>query len=243
MTRKTFLIRKQNKNSAKHAFWVTIGLLLLAWMYSTYWLFSEVIFIDRFHIFAHVLPMVLLVMSLKSGPGKLSATFGKILIAIGVLSLVTFLIDKGFSGERFDITFRAGLVLTGIFLERISPKERLYPFMFLAIATKIEFVIVGVLYAAIASPQGSGYIPAYFWWGVVVLMALAIPLLAFSQKTAYRIFVLLTSILALVLFIDALLAYGHWNYIVSLAAAAVLWPVVTERLIGIKTFRGRNSTG
>lgn len=188
-------------------------------------------------MFAHVLPIALLIVSFKSGSSKLTATFWKILIAIGILSLVTLLIDSDFSDDYFDIALRFALVLTGIFFERTSPRERMYPFMFLAIATKIEFVIVGVLYVAIGSPQGSGYIPASYWWAVVALMALAVPLIAFSQKTLYRVFVMLTSLLAFTMFIDALLAYRHWNYIVSLALAAVLWPLVTERLIGYQTFR------
>lgn len=214
----------------------TTTLFLSLWLVYGYWFFNTVLFISRIQVVLITVPVLFLLLSLKNGAGKLTSTLGKILIALGVLSLVTLLIDQSFDAGYVDIFGRLAVLVTGIYLERISPREQLKPYMFLAIASKVQFIIIGVLFAAIGDPMGSGWIPAFFWWVVLGLMVCAIPLLAYRQRRAYRALVFATSVLAFILFLDLLFAMRHWNYMALIALTAAMWPIVTERLIGLRVF-------
>ncbi len=183
---------------------------------------------------------ILYTVAVYTGPSKPTAIFGKILIVAGVISVVVLLLDRGISAS-VDLITRLLVIVSGLLLERLSPHQRLFNWMFLMIATKVEAVLIAALIS-----QASPAVPALFsmnvWWILVVLMLLGVPLLVFQKKSLYRISVLLTSLVSLVVVFDFLTTQADLqSTAVYLAISASLWPFITQRLIGYRVFYSQKS--
>ena len=167
------------------------------------------------------------------GASKQTSMAGKILIAASVLMLVAQLVNGDPELLSADTALRTLVLVSGLLLERISPHQQLYPWMFLMIATKVELVIIGAFISAAGAISGT--FPLEYWWSIVALMLLGVPLLAGRKKTAYRSVVILTSLVATILVADYMYAVG-FNIASFIGIGAVLWPLATERLIGYRAF-------
>ena len=169
------------------------------------------------------------------GTNKITAIAGKILIVASLISLITLLLANGFGQLHIDVVARTLALVSGLFLERISPHQKFYDWMFLAIATKVQFVLIATLLASISLVQPT-FLPLESWWAIVAFMILAIPFLALQKKKYYRFLILTTTAIALVLALDIITLQDGFTAITMLALSAASWPIITERLIGYRVF-------
>ncbi len=177
---------------------------------------------------------------LKSKPSKPTSIAGKILIITSLLSIILLLISDGLAlAPVQSLPLLLGLA-SGIYLELISPNKRLRKWMFLAIATKIQFVLV----ASMIELAEQGSLELFFdygvFWSLVVLMGLGVPLLALGRLGLYRVAVWSTTLVAIVL-VGSVFAVQPPMTVAALAGLVLLWPVVTERVIGRWIFFGQAS--
>ena len=177
---------------------------------------------------------------LKSKPSKPTSIAGKILIITSLLSLILLLISDGLALSPVQsLPLLLGLV-SGIYLELISPNKSLRKWMFLAIATKIQFVLV----ASMIELTEQGSLELFFdygvFWSLVVLMGLGVPLLALGKLGLYRVAVWSTTLVAIVL-VGSVFAVQPPMTVSALAGLVLLWPAVTERVIGRWIFFGQAS--
>ncbi len=176
------------------------------------------------------------------GPFTLAPFVGKILIAASFIALLTQLLASDLDLLSADTLIRSLTLVSGLVFERIVPHKQLKPWMFLMIATKIEAVLVGSL---VSGALAGGYVPLEYWWSLVVVMLIGVPLLANGLKTPYRIATMSLSVLALALTADLIIAMGTFSALSVLALGAVVWPVLVERLLGYRVFmkntQGRNT--
>jgi len=181
-----------------------------------------------------VLPLlstVFLGLTAVVGPSRLSAMAGKILIFAGLFSGITLLLRDSLEFNHPVTAVVVGVLISGLFLERVSPHQPLKTWMFLAIATKVEFLLVATLTAGLAEPTLSS-----LWWILVILMAVSVPVLAFKLKTLYRVIVWITTLLAVALVLNLIFTQVVAVAVVALAQVVAVWPVITERLIGHRSF-------
>ncbi len=171
-----------------------------------------------------------------NGPSKLSARSGKALVLIGVASLLMLVLNDGWDVSASDVLVRIGVLASGLFLERINPHQRFAPWMFLALATKIEFFLVGALVSALSSIEVFDITLGALWWIVPCSMALAVPALAFSVRAVYRSLVLFTSGIALALTILTTMHSELSLVAALLLACIILNPLIAERAVGYVTF-------
>jgi len=168
-------------------------------------------------------------------PDKRSSIFGKILIFGGVLGLVTLYVNQGRDIATLEASVRTFATVTGLYLERISPHKKLKKFMFLAISTKVEFIGVTALTTLLANYGTNQVLPVNYWYLLVVLMAISVPLLAFKKLTAYRALVWTTTLISLVFLTDLVFSNAN-TYLFGIGIAVVLWPAITARVLGRKVF-------
>ena len=165
------------------------------------------------------------------GTSKKSSMFGKILIFGGILGLVSVLVEQGRDIANIDTLIRILATITGLYLERVSPHKRLRKFMFLAIATKIEFIGITALTVLLLEQEAKLLVEPVYWYVIVGLMAASVPALALERINVYRVLVFTTTVASLILVIDVLVS--DLGLIISLASIlAVLWPAVTARALG-----------
>ncbi len=168
-------------------------------------------------------------------PDKKSSIFGKILIFGGVLGLITLYVEQGQDIADLDALVRVFATVTGLYLERVSPHKNLKKFMFLAISTKVEFIIVTAFNALIINHGFELYLQANFWYALVALMGLSVPILALEKLNAYRIIVWITTLISIILLADLVISTSNLNLII-IGTVAVLWPAITARILGRKVF-------
>lgn len=181
-----------------------------------------------------------LILAAVSGSTRLSSVAGKIIIFAGVIFIINYLVKYGLDISRVEVAIVTMALISGIYLEKISPKQ-LEKFMLLAIATKIEFIIVAAFISSAKNAGfAEGFFPLSYWWGLVAIMFMAVPVLALKIKGTYRFFVFLTTFVAIILFIDFALLNKNLK-VLLVASAAFLWPLVIERLIGRKVFLSGNN--
>ena len=169
------------------------------------------------------------------GASKVTAFFGKILIAMSVLALAAQLVYAAPELASYDTLLRTLALVSGLLLERISPHQQMYPWMFFMIATKVELVIIGAFLALVAEAQGV-HVEQLWWWAVIPMMLLAALLLARRKRVLYRAVILFTAVYALFLALDIVLVQSPSHLVIVVAACAVVWPFITERLIGYRAF-------
>jgi hypothetical protein len=178
-----------------------------------------------------LLPFAVLVLGFIVGPRKISAISGRLLLIIGIISIITSLIRGMFDPFSSMTLITVGYIFSGLLIERVSPHVALKSWMYLAIATKLQAIftslIVGVSFDG---PNDT------WWWLVVALMATGIPLLALQQKSLYRLFVVGATVLAFVLLTKVLIHSSAAPLIMLVSVIATLWPIVTMRLVGLKVF-------
>ncbi len=166
-------------------------------------------------------------------PNKKTSIFGKILIFGGLLGLVTLLVEQGRDIANIEALIRTAATITGLYLERISPHKKLKKFMFLAIATKIEFIGITALVSVIT--QSSAIINPVYWYSIIGLMAMSVPALALEKINIYRILVWTTTIVSLILLISILISHPKPT-VAILSFLLVLWPSITARVLGRMEF-------
>lgn len=167
------------------------------------------------------------------GPVRATAFAAKIVIAAGFISLLSQLLASDDALLSADTAIRSLVLVSGLVLERISPHQQLHSWMFLMIATKIELVLIGTLLSTVSV---SGLVPLMYWWSLVAMMLLGVPLLAKGLKIPYRIATVALSIVALVLAADLILAQESAGLVSVLAIITFVWPLVVERLLGYQVF-------
>ncbi len=218
---------------------IITGIISLAWLTIGASLFLQVPYSPEFTTtIAAVITGIVFAATTVMGYGKFSAHAGKILLAIGILSLVSLLLHNGLDIANIDATIRTFILLSGIGLERVSPHQRLYNWMFLMIATKVQFVLTTILIAS-ASDARASIFPLTYWWSLPAMMLIAAILLAMKKRKSYKFIVISTSIVAFVFAFDFITVQATFQLPSILAICVVLWPMVTERLIGYKTFISR----
>lgn len=208
--------------------------MALAWLAISIAAWSQTVFtveIPTRIITALVVPAYA-VYALK-GALKFTSIAGKLLIAISFFALANQFISGHPEVAGADTLLRSLALISGLVLERISPHQRLKPWMFLMIATKIELVMVNAL-TAIAS--GQGVIPLQYWWVLIGMMLLGALFLAHNSKRLYRAVIVLTSLIAIVLAFDFITAQKGISATTALAAGTIIWPLTVERLLGWRVF-------
>lgn len=216
-----------------------LGAGAIAWLYFTYTLYGQTPYSPQLlsTLLAGATTVALTVTALR-GVSKFSAIAGKILIAISAVSIITTFIHEGIFAANIDIATRALVLVTGLSLERMSPHQRLYNWMFLMLATKLQFVITSAFIASAEAARAS-YFPLHYWWVLPLTMLCAVPFLAQKKRRWYRPIVLLTTGLALILAFDFITSQPDFSGATCIAVAAVLWPAAAERLLGYRTFIAR----
>jgi hypothetical protein len=184
-----------------------------------------------------LLAFIFLAITAISKGSRFSSFAGKILIFIGIFALISLFIEKGLDVANIKGSIATIAIITGIYLEKISPKHQLKKFMILAIAAKVEFVLIAAFISSARSYGASeGVASLGLWWFVFLTMAISVPILAFNLKRTYQTFVWITTYIAFALFIDFMIANPGFTWLALIASTVFLWPVVTERLIGRKVF-------
>lgn len=190
--------------------------------------------------FLGLVPLFVLVaagVGVCTGGSRVTAMAGKVLmLGSGVAIAMEFI-------SRFDVAIYlldwmlVFAFVTGLLMERVSPHQRFYTWMFLAVATKIELVLVAGVVMRMPPLDVPLPLVPLAWWVVVGLMASGVPLLIFRIQLLYGWLVLVTTVWALGLF-AAYIWLGvpeRWEEVVLLSAATV-WPLVADRLIGRRVF-------
>lgn len=166
------------------------------------------------------------------GIGRLSGLIGRIFVVAGVLAVVFYLLSGDMVLASYDMMARIVIVILGFYYEKISPERRLKRWMYLAIGTKIQAVLTATLFS-VANETISA---AQQWWLlVIVLMIASVLLAAWRIKRAYRLVVLITSLLLFIITGYGLLQQPDSLTVVALLAA-FLWPNILQRIVGVKLF-------
>lgn len=183
-----------------------------------------------------VLPLISLIsiiyVTLRK-PSKKSSILGKILIFGGMLALINIIINRGLNLATTRTLIYISAILTGMFLERVSPHKKLKDFMFLGIAAKIQFIATSALINLSETVQTNIYLT--HWYIIPVLMVLGVPILAIKSLKIYRIIVLTITVFAL-LFTSHLLLNWVTHISIILGVPTGLWPLISTRIIGRKIF-------
>lgn len=188
-----------------------------------------------------VLPLVLVLaamLGVVTGGNKVTSMLSKAVVAVSVLTLATHIIQTtSFSFTATNWVIIAALA-SGLVIERISPHQPLFMWMYIMLAVKVEIILVSAIVIHLASLLLMPAWVGYGWWSVVVALAVSAPALAFRFYRTYRAIVLLTTVLALGW--CAVYIYGgvvNTQLHVLLLAAATLWPIMVHRLVGRTVFR------
>ena len=217
--------QKKHAKESRRIFYEAYGFLIVLWLlialavhFSAQLSFNPIL----------VLPFIAIAIGLK-GPTKISAMSGRILLVIGIISIITSLARGTFDPFSSTILIAGGFILSGLLIEKVSPHVALMSWMYLAIATKLQAILTSVVVST--SFDGPDDI---WWWLVVVLMGMSVPLLALKKKNLYRLFVVAATLLALILLIQVLFYSTAAPVIILASTATVLWPIATMRLIGYR---------
>lgn len=208
---------------------------LVAILILTVWVGGAIFFSineSRTQTLLSLLPITVALLLLIRGPSKLFSIISRIFIFGGILSIISMLIANSFSFTSVPTYFATAIIVTGLLLERISPHARLQKWMFLAISTKIEAIIIGAL-VAVSPVTLTGL---NWWWLIIPLMGISVILLALQQKLPYRATIIITTAISIGLFAAIALPAGFLTTTTALSALAVLWPAVVQRLIGYRVF-------
>lgn len=167
------------------------------------------------------------------GKGRLTAWLGSSTIGIGALVFVTDVIGNGLFNLIESVRLVAlAVIFTGIVLERVSPAPALQPWMFLLIATKVEFIIITALMSSVLA-SGHTLVKASVvtWWILIVLMLASSLALWLHSKLLYQAVWYATATVSLTLFVVLVPLVSFSSFVVVWAIAATLWPPVAVRLI------------
>ena len=203
--------------------------IIFIWLLVIVYLFANNYYRQAFLSLA---PIAVVLLALLHGTSKITSLASRIFVFGGILSIISLLVLSTFSFTSATTHFAALIIVTGLVLERISPHTRLQKWMFLAIATKIEAIIIGSL-IAIAPTTVTGI---NWWWLIIPLMVTSVLLLVLKQKFAYRLMVILLSAISIGLFVAISLPVGIFSATALISGLAVVWPAVTQRLIGYRVF-------
>lgn len=166
------------------------------------------------------------------GVSRFSGLAGRIFVVAGALSIIFYLLSDEVTFASYDMFARLGVVLLGFYYEKISPERRLKRWMFLAIGTKIEAVLIAALFSV---ADKEVLLAQNIWLLVIVLMIVAVPLAARQVKLGYRIVVLSTTVLLVVLSGFTLLQRPD-GLTAGILLLAFLWPNILQRIIGVRIF-------
>lgn len=166
------------------------------------------------------------------GVSRFSGLVGRIFVVAGALSIIFYLLSDEVIYAGYDLFARIAVVLIGFYYEKISPERRLKRWMFLAIGTKIQAVIIATLFSV---ADEEVLLAQNIWLLVIALMIVAVPLAARQVKLSYRIVVLLTTVLLVVLSGFTLLQRPD-GLTTGVLLLAFLWPIILQRIIGVRIF-------
>ena len=166
---------------------------------------------------------------------RVTALLGKIAIVIALLQLFTIYIQTiSFSLGNGEV-WLLYVMVSGLVLERVSPHQQFYTWMFLGIAGKVQFGLVSATLVQFSDMLA--LLPNVFWWGSVVLLFSLIPFAQLRLQRAYRVVVVLGLVLGLVLLIDTLFRFSEISVATFvLALATIIWPQLIDRWVGRKIF-------
>lgn len=169
------------------------------------------------------------------GSDKISAFMGKVVVVVGLLQLLFTIIDNLYISFSSNEVWLLYAVFCGLLIERNSPHQQFYTWMFLGIASKIQFVLV---VSTIALLEGtSGLFPSFLWWSLVAILILLVPLAMFKQKVMYRLVVWLGTAFSLILLLDLYYRSSELDILVLfLPFVTVLWSPFVDRWVGRKIF-------
>lgn len=169
---------------------------------------------------------------------RVTALLGKITIFIPLLQLFTIYIQTMSFSLSSSGVWLLYAIASGLVLERVSPHQQFYTWMFLGIAGKVQFGLVSATLVQFSDTVG--LLPNLTWWGSVVLLFLLIPFAVLCLQRLYRVVVLLGLILGLALLVDVLFRFSEISVATFvLALAAVIWPQLIDRWVGRKVFLSR----
>jgi len=169
------------------------------------------------------------------GASKLTSIAGKILIAMSILTLIAQLISNNLDFININTLILTLSLISGLLLEKVSPHQQIYSWMFLMIATKVELILIGVLVTLINETDPIVQITPFYWWAIIPLMLIGVIFLITKKQAFYRAIILFTTLYTLTLTI--IFIFISPNLITSLIATCVaLWPIATERLIGFRVY-------
>ncbi len=204
------------------------GWVLLFWSYTpTHW-------------YTGLLPAVVvsvtgLLLVATVGGNKLTALLGKVVIFIAAIQLFIAFIESLTIAVNSSEWWLIYAIITGLVLERVSPHQQFYPWMFLGIATKVQFGLVSG--AVVHFEYSAGLLPEAVWWSSVAVLAVSVPLAATKQRTLYRMLVALSSLVSVLLLTDLAARFGTLTVTAMvLALAAILWLPLVDRWVGRKIF-------
>jgi hypothetical protein len=169
---------------------------------------------------------------LVRGTSRFSAMTGKILIVMSTVMLITYVINS--HQITFNIPFTIPLIalITGLYIERINPQQKLYTWMFLGISAKVQAILIYTLQATDAGIYST--FDLRWWWLILACMIAGVLMLIFHKFFWYRILVTFTTVIGLLLTISTVF-YAHSSpYLLTLSILAFLWPMITMRAIGRK---------
>jgi hypothetical protein len=188
--------------------------------------------------------LILLILSIGTlaivaffGPSRFSSRVGKMLIFAGSFMMISLFIQDGFSSLATGNSFvRVSAIATGLFLERISPHERLKPWMFLTLVTKVQALLVGTFVTLLVEKDVDETLPIMIWWISVLFLVALIPLLIKRMLFPYQLTVLTQTIIMAPMIVYFFLTTSPALSTHVVASAILIWPAITTRLIGKNAF-------
>lgn len=169
------------------------------------------------------------------GASTFTSIAGKALITINILSFVTLLLYGELHIASSSTLLHTFSLMSGLLIERMSPHQQLYSWMFLMIATKVEVLLIAVFILRSADVAVSSPFTEIYWWVIIPLMLSGVISLARKNRTLYRILIMCTSCYAVIL-VALYIANTPFTIASTLAIVVALWPIITERLIGYRSF-------
>lgn len=182
-----------------------------------------------------ILSIVGLILVLLFRGGKVTALLGKAVVFIAAVQLLVVYVGS------LTITLDTAewwllyAIVSGLILERVSPHQQFYSWMFLGIATKVQLGLVSGVMGQFN--VAGGLFPVTLWWVTVVLLFISVPIAAMRKQRLYRFVTILSSVVSILLLVDVASRITEISVVgLFLALAAILWPPVIDRLVGHKIF-------
>lgn len=166
---------------------------------------------------------------------RLTAIAGKVAIFVSLLQLFIVYIQAMTIAVGVSELWLVYAIISGLVLERVSPYQQFYMWMFLGIAGKVQFGLVSATLTQFS--EHGGLVSDYVWWLSVAVLFLFVPIAAGAYRYAYRGVVLLGTGVSGVLLVDVWYRAAELSFLVLfLALVTIIWPLVIDRWVGRQVF-------